>query len=69
VDVNEQDVRALCEAADLPLGDERLSLLAPALSTWVDAANELNQMLAAPEHQGVIPITVFRHPAEEGREE
>jgi hypothetical protein len=67
--VNEQDVRALCSAADLPLGEERLSLLAPRLTAWVEAANELSRILAAPEHQSVIPITVFRHPSHEGREE
>jgi hypothetical protein len=69
VDVNEQEVKALSEAADLPLGEERLEVIAPQLTAWLEAANDLNRALAAPEHQTVMPITVFRHPPQEGREE
>jgi hypothetical protein len=67
--MNEQEVKALAEAADLPLRDERLALIAPQLTAWLVAANELNRALAAPEHQTGLPITVFRHPPQEGREE
>ena len=67
--MNEQEVKALGEAAELPLGDDRLALIAPQLTAWLEAANELNRAMAAPEHQTVLPITVFRHPPQEGREE
>jgi hypothetical protein len=67
--VDEQAVRKLCDAADLDVGDERLALIAPQLSAWVEAANELSRKLAAPEHRVVQPITVFRHPPTERSEE
>jgi hypothetical protein len=67
--MNEQESKALAKAADLPLGDDRLGLIAPQLTAWLEAANELNRAMAAPEHHTVLPITVFRHPPQEGREE
>jgi hypothetical protein len=67
--VDEQAVRKLCEAADLDVGEERLALIAPQLSAWLDAANELNRKLASPEHRVVQPIAVFRHPPTEGSDE
>jgi len=67
--VNEHDVKALSEAANLPLSEQRLGLVAPLLSTWLEAANELSRTMAAPEHSGVVPITILRHPRPEGREE
>ena len=67
--MNEQTVKALCNAADLQLGEERLSLIAPQLSSWLEAANELSRKLAAAEHETVLPAVGFRHPAQEAREE
>lgn len=67
--MDEQTVRELCTAAELDVGEERLALIAPQLATWLDAANELNRKLAAPEHRGLQPITIFRHPPTEGSEE
>lgn len=62
-------VRALADAADLRLDDERLGVLAPHLSGWLTAANELSRLMSRPEHQAVLPATVFTHPATEGAEE
>lgn len=67
--MNEQHVRALAEAAELPLSEDRLALIAPLLSTWLDAANELSSTMAAAERQGLVPVTVFRHPTPDGTEE
>jgi hypothetical protein len=69
MDMNEQHVRALADAAELPLDEERLSLIAPQLGAWLEAANELSRKLAAGEHQAMLPITIFRHPGQEGSEE
>ncbi len=67
--MDEQTVRELARVADLALGDERLGLIAPQLDAWLAAANELSRKLEADEHRAVLPITVFRHPTVEGREE
>jgi hypothetical protein len=67
--MDENTVHELARAADLPLSEERLALLAPQLGTWLAAANELSRKLAADEHRPLIPITVFGHPSAEGREE
>jgi hypothetical protein len=69
VDVNERTVRELSEAADLPIGQERLAPIAHQLGEWLEAANELSRKLAASEHQAIVPIAVFRHPIREGKEE
>ena len=67
--LDEAAVRALADAADLPLPAGREALVAEQLSTWLTAANELNRKMAAPEHLGVAPITVFTHPtAREGED-
>lgn len=67
--MDEQTVRELARVADLALGDERLGLIAQQLDAWLAAANELSRKLEADEHRAVLPITVFRHPTVEGREE
>jgi hypothetical protein len=67
--MDEQTVRELAQAADLALGEERLRLIGPQLDAWLTAANELSRKLEAEEHRAVLPITVFRHPTVEGREE
>jgi hypothetical protein len=67
--MNEETVRELARAADLPLGEERLALVAGQLGPWLVAANELSRKLAAHEHQAILPITTFRHPESEGSAE
>jgi hypothetical protein len=67
--MDERTVRELARAADLALGEERLRLIGPQLDAWLTAANELSRKLEAEEHRAVLPITVFRHPTVEGREE
>jgi hypothetical protein len=62
-------VRALARAAGLPLDDERVPLVAAQLDAWLSAANELSRKLGADELRAVMPVTSFRHPAAEGREE
>ena len=60
--MDEDDVRALARAAALPLDDARLPGLAALLGGWLPAANELSQAMSAPEHQAVLPVTVFGQP-------
>jgi hypothetical protein len=60
-EIDEQAVRALAVAADLPLPPERLGLVADQLAEWLTAANELSRKMSAPEHQTVMPATVFTH--------
>ena len=67
--MNEETVKQLCAAAGLDVAEERLALIAPQLAAWVEDANELSRKLAAEEHRGVQPITVFRHPVGDGSEE
>lgn len=67
--MNEETVRELARAADLPLGPERPALIAPQLATWLEGANELSAKLSASEHWTLTPITAFRHPPAEGMEE
>ncbi len=67
--MTEETVRELAHAADLPLGEERLALIASQLGEWLGAANELSRKLSAPEHWTILPITTFRHPGVEGSEE
>lgn len=68
-DINEERVRALAAAADLPLGAEREALVAAQLREWLTAANELNRKMSAPQHWTVVPVTVFAHPEVPGGEE
>mgnify|MGYP000394966716 CR=1 FL=1 len=67
--MNEETIRELARAADLPLDAERSALIAPQLSVWLEAANELSREMSAHEHWTLAPITVFRHPGAHGREE
>jgi hypothetical protein len=60
--VDEQGVRLLARAAELPLDEERLPAVAGLLGTWLEAANELSRSMSAPEHLTVMPATVFTHP-------
>lgn len=59
---DDQEVRALATAADLPVPDDRLPLVAAQLRQWLVAANELNRKMSASQHRTVMPITVFLHP-------
>jgi hypothetical protein len=61
--VDDEGVRVLAKAADLPIPDDRLQLVATQLGEWLTAANELNRKMSAPEHLTVTPITVFVAPA------
>jgi len=67
--MDKDTVRELARAAGLPLADERAALLAPQLGAWLSAANELSAKLSGDEHRDLLPITTFRHPGAEGREE
>jgi hypothetical protein len=68
-DINEDTVRALATAADLPLGPEREAMVAAQLREWLTAANELNRKMSAAEHWTAVPVTVFAHPDLPGGEE
>lgn len=59
-------VRAIAEAADLPLPSEREEMVAAQLGVWLSAANELSRKMSAPELASVLPATVFTHPDASG---
>ncbi len=61
--LDDEGVRVLAKAADLPIPDDRLPLVAAQLSEWLAAANDLNHKMSALEHLTVTPITVFSAPA------
>ena len=62
IEVNEATVRTLADLAGLPLVEGREGLLAPHLSDWLTAANELNRNMSKPEYWTVMPATIFTHP-------
>ena len=62
IEVSEASVRTLADLAGLPLEEGREALLAPQLSDWLTAANELNRKMSKPEYLTVMPATVFTHP-------
>jgi len=59
--VDEDGVRALARAANLPLTDDRIPAIAGVLQEWLPAAIELSRIMSAPEHQASMPVTVFAH--------
>ena len=63
IEVDEATVRALADLAELPLTEGREALLAPQLSEWLTAANELNRKMSEPKHWTVTPATVFVQPS------
>lgn len=60
--LDEDGVRWLAAAADLPLQQERLALIAELLNAWLPPANELSRAMSALELRDQMPITVFAHP-------
>lgn len=66
--MDEDDVRSLARAAALPLDDDRLPALAALLGGWLPAANELSRAMSGPEHQDVLPVTVFGQPPTDATE-
>lgn len=61
--VNEQSVRNLAGVAALPLAPGRAEVVASLLAAWLPDANALSRKMSAPEHQDLVPATVFTHPA------
>lgn len=59
--LDESRVRILAELADLPLADERPSVIRPPLSIWLADANELNRKMSAAKFWEIMPATVFKH--------
>jgi hypothetical protein len=55
-------VAALAAIAGLPLDDDRVAALAPALGGLFAAADALSRQMSDPVHQDVGPVTVFAHP-------
>jgi hypothetical protein len=58
---NAVDVGALARCAALDLNPERRAAVEAVLSAWIPAANELSRKMSAPEHQTLLPATVFTH--------
>jgi hypothetical protein len=59
-------IEVLARAADLPLARGRAELIAPQLSGWLTAANELNRKMSDHAHRALAPATAFTHPAGRG---
>jgi hypothetical protein len=55
-------IEVLAHAADLPLARGRAELIAPQLSGWLSAANELNRKMSDHAHRALAPVTSFRQP-------
>jgi hypothetical protein len=65
VEISKETVTRLAEAAELPLAEDRVELLAPQLNELVAAANELSRKMAS--HWELPPTIQFTH-APEGKE-
>jgi len=61
-EVSEAAVCTLADLAGLPLAEGREALLAPQLSDWLTAANELSRKMSKPQYQTIVPATIFTHP-------
>lgn len=59
-------IEVLARAAGLPLPRDRAELIAPQLSGWLTAANELNRKMSAHAHRAISPVTTFTHPSGPG---
>jgi hypothetical protein len=59
-------IEVLAHAADLPLPRGRAEQIAPQLSGWLSAANELNRKMSDHAHRALAPATTFTHPAGPG---
>lgn len=66
--MNTEDVRALAQVASLPLSADRVEALATLLGEWLPAADDLSRSMGAPEHRGIMPITVFAHTSTDATE-
>ena len=60
--ISHEQIRALADAADLPLADDRLAPIAELLSAWLPAATELSRTMSQAEHDHLMPITVVTQP-------
>lgn len=56
-------VTTLARFADLPLAEARCEAVCAVLESWIGDANALSLKMSAPEHQALVPATVFTHPA------
>ena len=54
-------VSALAQAAGLPLGPDRESVLLPILRNWLKDSAALNTLMQREAHRAVVPITLFKH--------
>jgi hypothetical protein len=59
-------IEVMAHAAGLPLARGRAELIAPQLSGWLSAANELNRKMSDHAHRAISPVTTFTHPADRG---
>jgi hypothetical protein len=59
-------IEVLGRAADLPLARGRAELIAPQLSDWLTAANELNRKMSDHARRAISPAAVFTHPSDRG---
>jgi hypothetical protein len=66
IQLDQPAIEVLADAADLPLAHGRAELIAPQLSGWLSAANELNRKMSAHAHRAISPATTFSHPAGRG---
>lgn len=56
-----EDVLAIARAANLPLSPERVELVRPILSDWLNDGAELSRKMSADTYRDTLPITTFAH--------
>lgn len=56
-------VQEIAAFAALPLSTGRHSAVAPVLDAWLRDANALSAKMSEPAYRGLVPATVFSHPA------
>jgi hypothetical protein len=60
--IDESVIAAFAKAADLPLSQERVSVVAKPLAVWLADANELSRKMSQARYLDLMPVSVFSHP-------
>jgi hypothetical protein len=60
--IDESVIAAFAKAADLPLSQERVSVIAKPLVAWLADANELNRKMSQARYLDLMPVSIFNHP-------
>jgi hypothetical protein len=60
--IDESVIAAFAGAADLPLSQERASVIAKPLAAWLADANELSRKMSQAGYLDLMPVSIFSHP-------